>query len=642
MAGTCPESADPIRADHRQIIKMFFRSQNAIVLTVLLLSLAVIGNAQAYRREISAASGSKFEIVNHFGRIEVRAPEQEPGAESEEVLGDKAKSDKAVLIATSNSIVSESEIRFVALTGVMRIEVVPASPRKRIDMIIEVPTRTRLKLETHGGEVRVIGDLESVDVRTETGTIAAEVPTDDLRYGFLWTASRPRFLADFQLSEVKEKAGGKFEIKGRYPDQEERKKLEQERKKQREEGTAATDTEPHVGANGSNGGEASGEEKPKRQDTENLDKPRTVSLNFTTARGIVLLNVPPNEVSSDLRERPLTEAAKSIIRSGDMHLMEAIRRASPKYFGDYTKTLPPLKREPILTDRPGNGEAAASLIKTATVRVMDVHNRAIPGLESGDFEVTENNDTREIVSVNQSTAPFNLVLLLDVSGSVDNYVNFIRKAARSFVNTVGPNDKVSIVLFNDDVKVLSGFSADKQKLSESLDSFDAGGGTAYYDAIAYTFADVLRPLRGERTAIVILTDGDDNRSFLPFDSLLGAIEESGALIYPLYVPSSLVAATGGNVETEIDPLRMRYMTLSTRATGEGEKLAKTSGGVYYPISQLSQIQAAYDDIVVQLRTAYNVTFKSTIASTGYRASPGLKVRVNRPNTFTQIGPVISR
>lgn len=588
-------------------------------------------SAQEYRREIPAASGARIEVINLSGRIDVHVREPKDG-------GDEEASGTAVLVATSDSAVSESEIKFSAANG-GRIEVVPSSPKRRIDVVLEVPARARLKLETGAGEIRVAGDLESVEVRTATGTIAADVPIDDLRYNLMWTSSRPRFVADFELERVKEKAGGKFEIKGRYPDEDERKKREEERKRKVEEESIASTSESHVGTNESEGGETSVEEKPEKKVPE---KPKTVVLNFTTERGIVLLNVPPNEVSSDLRERPLTEAAMAIIRSGDMHLIEAIRRASPKYFGDYAKTLGPLKREPVLSDRPGNSDAAPSSVKTATVRVMDVYNRTIPGLDAGDFEVTENNESREIIGVNQSTAPFNLVLLLDVSGSVDNYVNFIRKAARSFVNTVGPHDRVSIVLFNDDVKVLSGFSSDKQKLSESLDSFDAGGGTAYYDSIAYTLAETLRPLRGERTAIVILTDGDDNRSFLPFDSLVGAIEESGALIYPLYVPSALVAATGGNFETEVDPLRTRYMTLSTRATGEGEKLAKVSGGVYYPISQLSQIQAAYDDIVLQLRTAYNVTFKSTTPSNGYRASPRLKIRVNKPNTFIQIGPVISR
>ncbi|MCA1626340.1 MAG: VWA domain-containing protein, partial [Acidobacteria bacterium] len=322
-------------------------------------------------------------------------------------------------------------------------------------------------------------------------------------------------------------------------------------------------------------------QKPK---TKN-QKPKTIKLNFTTARGIILLNVNPNEVPSDLRERPLTEAAKAIVRSGDSLLMEAIRRASPKYFGEYAKTLPPRKSFPILSESKNSQNAASSPIKRVLARVTDINNRAVADLKREDFEVFESNETREILSVEQTSAPFNLVLLLDVSGSVDNYVDFIRKSARNFVNTVSPNDKIAIIIFNEDVKTLSTFSIDKGKLSKSLDTFDAGGGTAFYDALAYALAETLRPLKGERTAIVVLSDGDDNRSFLAFDSLLGSIQESGALIYPLYVPSGLIAASANNqASSSVDPLRSRYMGLTTKADQEGAKLAQISGGVYYPIT----------------------------------------------------------
>ena len=379
--------------------------------------------------------------------------------------------------------------------------------------------------------------------------------------------------------------------------------------------------------------------KTKSQKAKTVDS-KVIDLNFITARGIILLNVPPSEVMSDLRERPLTEAAKAIVRSGDSLLMEAIRRASPKYFGDYARTLPPLKREPSLLLRTSQ-ETTAAPVKTALVRVTDLNNRAIAGLNVNDFGVTENGTSREIISVDRSTAPFNLVLLLDVSGSVENYVNFIRKTARNFVDTVDKNDRISIVTFNDDVKVLSKFTTDKGKLSESLDTFDAGGGTAYYDALAYALSDTLRPLKGERTAIVILTDGDDNRSFLAFDSLLGSIQESGALIYPLYVPSGLIAAAAANPNADIDPMRKKYMSLSAKSEGEGERLAKVSGGVYYPIERIAQIQRAYEDIVMQLRTAYNITFRSDAANVGGTGvSPRLKIRSKRENTFAAITSVV--
>jgi hypothetical protein len=121
---------------------------------------------------------------------------------------------------------------------------------------------------------------------------------------------------------------------------------------------------------------------------------------------------------------------------------------------------------------------------------------------------------------------------------------------------------------------------------------------------------------------------------------MGSIQESGALLYPLYVPSGLIAAAAANPDADIDPVRRKYMSLSVKAEGEGERLARVSGGVYYPITDVAQIQRAYEDIVVQLRTAYNVTFKSEAQNTnGNGASPRLKVRSKRPNTFTTVNSV---
>src|SRR5229473_253516 len=111
-------------------------------------------------------------------------------------------------------------------------------------------------------------------------------------------------------------------------------------------------------------------------------------------------------------------------------------------------------------------------------------------------------------------------------------------------------------------------------------AIDAGGATALYDAIAYTLVDTLKPLRGERTAIVILSDGDDNRSFVPFPAILEATIESGALIYPLYLPSGLIPESSvPRPVITADPMRTRYLTITTRAAEEGEKLAILSGGM---------------------------------------------------------------
>ena len=71
--------------------------------------------------------------------------------------------------------------------------------------------------------------------------------------------------------------------------------------------------------------------------------------------------------------------------------------------------------------------------------------------------------------------PFNLVLLLDVSGSVEERIDFIRKAARDFLNTASPQDRISIISFRDDIQLISDFTTDRQLLSKKLDEIEAGG-----------------------------------------------------------------------------------------------------------------------------------------------------------------------
>ena len=604
-------------------------------MTLALVTAATPVHAQELTRSVPVAPGALIEVVNHSGKIEAITAEN-AGQEGNSPAAVGGASPLSITLR-SPFVISEKNILITSSPLNVRIEIRPIDQRTRIDVALVMPPKMRLKLETGAGEVRFSGAITSADVRTETGTIAADIPAENVRYSLTWTASRPRFLSDFELEPVKEGKAGKFAITGIH--------VGGDKDEKDAKGSKSGETYPEMSASVAPNGKVKAYDDDKKNPSKEKSDPTStggIALNLVTERGIILINVPPNEVSSDLRERPLTNAAKAIIRSGDSQLMEAIRRAAPKYFSDYLRTLPPLKLQPAFADKVSGERIAASLFKVASVRVSDLNNRAIDDLTAADFEVLESGVERKIVSVKRSTAPFNLVLLLDVSGSVDNYVNFIRKAARNFVNTVDSRDRISIVTFNDDVKVISSFTTDKGRLSESLDTFDAGGPTAYYDALAYTLAETLRPLKGERTAIVILTDGDDNRSFLPFDSMLSSIQESGSLIYPLYVPSGLVAAeAAAKPDAAIDSLRARYLQgeLTSKAKGEGEKLAQVSGGVYYEITQLSQIQTAYEDIVRQLRTAYDIEYHSELGGADSGISPRLKVRSKRPNAFVQLRSV---
>ena len=331
----------------------------------------------------------------------------------------------------------------------------------RIDILVTIPARSKVEVEGLAGSVDVIGSVESAVVRTDTGTIHADVPLDAVKFNFVWEASKPRYMSDVELPPIKEKAGGAYKLSGRL-----------------------------------------GEKDVKKEDG-------LVALDFRTQRGVVLLNIDPERAPADLRERPLTEAARAIVRSGDPSLVESIRKVSPKMFGDYAKTLPPPEKEPSLLQRgsvPGRlVTAVAPQLMRFNASVTDRNGRAIGGMRETDFTVWENGIERRVTNVAPANEPFNLVLLLDVSGSIEERMDFIRKAARDFLRTTSPQDKISIISFRDDIQVISDFSTDRELLSRKLDEIDAGGGTALYDAMGYVLSEQIKRLRGERTAIVVMS-----------------------------------------------------------------------------------------------------------------------------------------
>ena len=572
--------------------------------------------AQAYERDLNLSGKTLVTIKNRNGRVSVIA------ADSEKAQPSLKATSTGAPVASGDLLVSGNEI------------VVREHPY-RIDLIVRLPKRARVRVESEAGMIDVIGDFEVADVITNTGTIHADVPVDALKFKFEWESSRPRYLSDVELPRVKEGHAGTFSIVGVLgPDAKRKKHKKPEISEEADADKAATDGNAQKAAEVNENSSDTPEKPPEKQEL--------VRLNFTTQRGVILLNVDPSMAPNDLRERPLTEAAKAIVRSGDGPLSDAIRTVSPRMFGDYAKTLPRPRSEPELVASRAPGEvvtAVAPQLMRVNASVTDRNGRAISGMRDADFSVYEDGSERKIVNVSPATEPFNLVLLLDVSGSVEERLDFIRKAARDFLRTASPQDRISIISFHDDIRIISDFTTDRALLSKKLDELDAGGATALFDALGYTLVETLKPLRGERTAVVIMSDGDDNKSFVPFPAILEATIESGALIYPLYVPSGLIPESSvPQPSITIDPMRTKYLTITTRATEEGAKLAQVSGGVFYSIKRLDDLQKAYDDIVAQMRTAYTITYNSNANSGAHRR---VRVRANRDGASVRLSPAVS-
>ena len=342
--------------------------------------------------------------------------------------------------------------------------------------------------------VDIIGDFEAAEVLTDTGTIHADVPLDALKFKFAWESSRPRFMSDVELPRVKEGRAGAFSISGELgPDVKRKKEKKKKEAKPSEPGETAEGQ-----TDGNKGAEKDGDGSDKTAAEKPPEKQQLVHLNFTTQRGVILLNIDPSMAPNDLRERPLTEAAKAIVRSGDGPLRDAIRKISPKWFGDYARNLPAPQREPSLVERRKPGEmvtAVAPQLMRVNASVTDRNGRAIADMRDADFVVYEDGSERRIVTVTPVSEPFNLVLMLDVPGSVEERIDFIRKAARDFL---GPPVR-RIEFRSSALTKTSGsslnFTTDRTLLSKRLDELDAGGSTAPYDALGYTLVDALKPLR---------------------------------------------------------------------------------------------------------------------------------------------------
>jgi VWFA-related protein len=553
----------------------FFRAIGPFILLFLCVT---AGSAQAWQREFPAGKTVEITVRNTAGRVTISS--------------DSTYEKVTVLASSPDRAVRDGDLKVTVSGSQVNVEIAHTSASRRIDLIVRAPARAKIKATTDSGSVDIMGSPASAEVLTATGTIHADVPLDAVRLDWRWSESSPRLFSDVDLPKPKEKAGGIFLLKT-----------------------------------------ALGNKKAKRDDR--------IDLNFVTGRGILLLNVDPSMVPTDLRERALTEAARAIIQSGESNLVEAMRKVAPKLFGDYARTLPPRETAPGLIRRSSDPPTASYVgphQARVNVNVTDRRGREVFGLTNSDFTIWENGDQRPITAVAPASEPFNLVLLLDVSGSVSERIDFIRKAARNFLDTVSPQDRIAIVSFRDDIQLISNFTTDRRFLSAQLDKIDAGGATALYDSLGYVLVDTLRPVHSERTAVVIMSDGDDNRSFVPFGALIEAILESGAQIYPLYVPSELV--TDGTVPkpgSTADPMRTRYMKLTSRAETEGRQLADVSGGVYYPIRRIEDLQKAYDDVVSQLRMSYTVTYDTELAPDAARR---LKVRVARENASVRLSPAV--
>src|SRR5438128_11308680 len=133
---------------------------------------------QSDQRELDTPRKASISITNRNGPVTVLATNDEK---------------KVVVEATSaGAPVEPGDVRTGGKGGAMEIEVRARREQDRIDLTVQVPSRSRIRVISDAGAVDIIGNVEFAEIQTNTGTIHADVPLDTMKYSFLWEASRPR------------------------------------------------------------------------------------------------------------------------------------------------------------------------------------------------------------------------------------------------------------------------------------------------------------------------------------------------------------------------------------------------------------------------------------------------------------------
>ena len=138
-----------------------------------------------------------------------------------------------------------------------------------------------------------------------------------------------------------------------------------------------------------------------------------------------------------------------------------------------------------------------SQLVSVNMSVVDMStNRGLTGLTQSDFKLFENGEEQRIVQFESSTAPFDLILLIDVSGSTKEKIKLMRDAALRFVNAARPADRIGIITFAGAPTVVSTLTADRALLRERINTIDtARGDTKLYDSTMFAMNKFVKVIR---------------------------------------------------------------------------------------------------------------------------------------------------
>lgn len=268
-------------------------------------------------------------------------------------------------------------------------------------------------------------------------------------------------------------------------------------------------------------------------------------------------------------------------------------------------------------------ERIDSAIVRVNVGVVDDRGRPVTTLDRSNFTIYEDGVKQEISRFEASSAPFSVVMMLDMSGSTKTFRQNIQMAAMRFLDALAPDDRLAVVEFYDKVNLLNDFTTDRRAAFHSISVANGTGGTDLYRGLLFAL-DKLAAEKSRRKAIVVLTDGidtaaqDDDRRALaglrdeqiatalkPDTSavlarLLDRSDALGVTIYPLALPT-------GDPKRLADPTP-RQIAMYEAARSRLKLIADRTGGTLNSIRRLEDMGTLYALVAADLRTLYTIEY----------------------------------
>jgi Ca-activated chloride channel family protein len=259
------------------------------------------------------------------------------------------------------------------------------------------------------------------------------------------------------------------------------------------------------------------------------------------------------------------------------------------------------------------------------VIVTDGSGHYITDLTPDDFSVFEDGVKQDVTFFNKANLPIALAILLDTSASMDTKLPAAQEAAIGFIRRLRQQDLAEVIDFDSRVVVLQAFSNNGTELEQAIRKTSAGGSTSLYNAVYIALKDLKKAVAKNvdeirRQAIIVLSDGEDTSSLLPFEEVLDLAKRSETAIYTIGLRSNENASTASKGFREAEFV-LRQLS------------QQTGGRSFFP-NQVSELVSVYGQIADELSSQYTVGYSSKNAKRdgSWRR---VVVRVDRPSTIAR-------